>query len=79
MPFVFVARESIMTDDQVSQILSDLILAAEASLPIKLGLGLVGLGLMIWSSCMIKKARTVKDKADRIRYETIQSREAESR
>ena len=79
MPFVFVARESIMTDDQVSKILSGLILAAEASLPIKLGLGLIGLGLMIFGSCMIKKARIVKDKSDRIRYETIQSREAGSR
>ena len=59
IPFVFVKRDSLMTDAQVSAILGDLYTASAVKLPILIGLITIGLLFAICGACCFKRYRQV--------------------
>lgn len=69
MPFYFIKRDSVMSDDQVVEILGDLITAAKLCMPIMVGLGALGLMLIICGGCMVKKMHILQSKNDKERYQ----------
>ena len=60
LPFVFVQRDSIMTDDQVSQILGALITASKLRAPILITLCAIGFLMPIVGGCMFKKLKQIE-------------------
>lgn len=66
MPFVFVKRDSVMTDDQVRAILGDLISAASVKIPLLCVFIILGVLLATLSCCCLKKLRT--DEVDRASF-----------
>ena len=61
IPFVFVKRDSLMTDAQVSAILGDLYTASAVKLPILIGLITIGLLFAICGACCFKRYRQVQN------------------
>ena len=61
IPFVFVKRDSIMTNDQVSQILGDLITAGSFRMPILITLITLGVIFSIGGACCFRKYRDLKN------------------
>jgi hypothetical protein len=57
VPFVFVQRDSIMTDAQVSEILADLITAAQIRIPLLVVFVVLGIFLVAVGGCLIKRYR----------------------
>lgn len=61
IPFVFVKRDSLMTDAQVSAILGDLYTASAVKLPILIGLITIGLLFAICGACCFKRYRQAQN------------------
>lgn len=59
-PFVFVRRDSIMSDDEVSQILGTLITAAELRIPLLVTFLVLGFVLALVGCCLVKRLRTLQ-------------------
>ena len=62
IPFVFVKRDSIMTDEQVQTILGDLITAGALKIPVLVVLVIISLILLISGACCWKKYRSSTSK-----------------
>lgn len=69
-PFVFVKRDSIMTNDQVMDILGDLVTAAKIRAPILVSLILFGLLLVVAGSCILKRLQNLV--IDENSYESLE-------
>lgn len=62
IPFVFVKRDSVMTDDQVQNILGDLITAGNIKVPVLLTSAFLGVALCVVGACVCKKLNARKNK-----------------
>ena len=70
IPFVFVQRDSVMTDDQVGNILEALVLANKLRIPVLIGLVTLGTVLLVVAGCCFKRHRDLRDK--RRKYEELE-------
>ena len=61
IPFVFVKRDSLMSEDQVSDILGDLITAGKVKIPILCVLAIAGALLTVCGACCCRKVRSLKN------------------